>query len=89
MAYVKYFPRDAKVMAQEYNDYEERANKARQVLDFQPLVRVIDSGAPELADGELDPRTLPELLAEAVAAELNTAYDRGFYNAKNLPKDMD
>lgn len=81
MGYTKYFPRDTKVMAQEYNNYEERANKARQILDFEPLVRVISDGDARM--------TMPELLAEAVAAELNTAYDKGFYDSKHQPKDVD
>jgi hypothetical protein len=81
VAYTKYFPSNSRVMAQEYNDFEERKNKARQVLDFEPLVRVIADGDARM--------TMPELLAEAVAAELNTAYEQGFYNAKHPPKDLD
>lgn len=81
MAHMKYFPRDAKVMVQEYDDYEERSSKARQVLDFEPLVRIIADGDARM--------TMPELLAEAVASELNTAYDKGFYNAKHMPEDLD
>lgn len=81
MSYTKYFPRDTRVMAQEYNNYEERASKARQILDFEPLADIIVASETRVV-------TL-ELLAEAVASELNTAYDKGFYDHKHLPKDMD
>jgi hypothetical protein len=81
MSYTKYFPRDTKVMAQEYNNYEERSSKARQILDFEPLIQVITDEDASM--------TMPELLAEAVAAELNTAYDKGFYDSKHQPKDID
>lgn len=81
MSYTKFFPRDTKVMAQEYNSYEERSSKARKILDFEPLMQVIADDDARM--------TMPELLAEAVAAELNAAYDKGFYDSKHQPKDID
>lgn len=80
MSYTKYFPRDTRVMAQVYDDYEERKNKAHQVLDFEPLAKIIPASESRT--------TTLELLAEAVAIELNIAYNKGSYDYKNRPKEL-
>lgn len=69
MSYVRFFPRDARVMMQRYDDYGEKADKPEQVADFSLLTQKIASDAR----GE----GWPEMLAEAVADVSNRAYTEG------------
>lgn len=71
MSYTKWFPRDTTVMAQNYDDYDNRDGKPFKVLDFSPLVRAMKT------EDNVAKLFLPERLAEAVAEKYNEAYELG------------